>query len=58
MKRVVLSLFALTMTVGLIGCAKEETKPAADPAATPAADPAATPAADPAAEPAAEPAAN
>lgn len=58
MKRVALSLFALTLTVGLIGCAKEETKPAA-PAATettPAAGET-TPAADPAAAPA-EPAAN
>ena len=35
MKSFALLLFGLTLTVGMVGCAKEETKPAAPAATTP-----------------------
>ena len=46
MKRIALLLFGLTLTVGMIGCKKEETKPTppAGGAATPAETTPATPA--------------
>lgn len=48
MRRIALCLYALCLLLPVVGCAKEETTPAADPAAAPAADPAADPAAAPA----------
>lgn len=44
MRRIALLFFGLVLTVGIVGCKKEET-PAPAPAAEPAADPAAEPAA-------------
>lgn len=38
MKSFALLLFGLTLTVGMVGCAKEETKPAAPAATTPPAE--------------------
>jgi hypothetical protein len=54
MKSFAVLFLGLTLTVGMIGCKKEEAKPAA----TPAADPAAAPAADGAAAAPAEEAAH
>jgi hypothetical protein len=49
MKRIALLLFGLTMTVGMIGCAKEEPKtPAPSTTETPAETTPATPAEEPA----------